>query len=249
MEHKIAVIVTAAGSSTRMGGGIKKEYLPLKNGTVLSESVKPFLHSSGCSILVVTHPAGGLEESQNAIKKDLILASDIKNLTEKNCLKLIFQEGGSSRQESVFNGIEAVMTAVEESGENPDDWIVLIHDGARPFVSSKVILNTVEGVRNFQAAVPGVKPVDTQKLLDENGFVVQHLNRSLMTAVQTPQGFILGKLFEAHKKASKDSKSYTDDTEIWGNYVGPVKVVEGDVENIKVTYAKDYKMVEIKENS
>ena len=80
-----------------------------------------------------------------------------------------------------------------------------------------------------------------EKQIDENGFIVQHLQRSMLTAVQTPQGFKFSELLECHKKAIQDNKEYTDDTEIWGKYQGNVKVVPGDVGNIKITYPEDLK--------
>ena len=221
----IAVIITAAGSSTRMGGGIKKEYLPLENGTVLSNCAKTFLKVCSKSFnivdFIITCPAGGQEACKNAL-------SDIDLSSYQHCFQIV--EGGNSRQSSVFNALKAVKN-------NPD--IVAIHDGARPFVSEKLIFNAIQAALENGASVPGLTPVDTQKEIDKDGFIVRHLQRSSLTAVQTPQCFEYAKLLQAHEQASSDGKEYTDDTEIWGTYCGKVKVVEGEPENIKITYAKD----------
>ncbi len=231
---KLAVIITAAGSSTRIGSGIKKEYLPYKNGTVLSACASVFLTSEypgmNLSVLVVTCPQGGTQAAERALQTDFALQHQ---LAERK-VPLIITEGGSSRQESVFKGLKAVQSAC------PDADYVLIHDGARPFVTQKLASEVASAAATFGASVPGLTPVDTQKEVDEKGFVVRHLVRSSLAAVQTPQGFKFPELFSAHEKAAQDtSREFTDDTEIWGQYCGAVKVVSGDVNNIKITYPSD----------
>lgn len=229
---KIAIIITAAGSSTRIGGGIKKEFLPYKNGTVLSASAKSFFKACKNHIItdfIITTQKNGIDESKNAIFCD----SELCSLLEQNKnLSIKFVEGGSSRQESVFKGLLQVQNS-------DDDLIVLIHDGARPFVTEQTILDVICAAQEFGASVPGVTPSDTQKEIDSNGFITRHLERNSLSAVQTPQGFVFNPLLQAHKKAIQDNKEYTDDTEIWGKYCGNVKVVPGDINNIKITYNKD----------
>lgn len=231
---KVGVVICAAGSSTRFGGETKKEYLPLETGTVLSTCAKRFLESLEISALVITVPHNGTEAAKAALFNDTSIT-----IPENT----FFTEGGSTRQASVFNAIKTLMDL-----KNPPEY-VLIHDGARPFVTARIISDTMCATAQFGAAVPGVTPVDTQKLMDEKGFITEHLQRSMMTAVQTPQGFKLKELFEAHKKAQADGKEYTDDTEIWGKYVGPVKAVQSDVCNKKITFATDYKKQESKMNT
>lgn len=224
-NSNIAIIITAAGSSTRMGGSTKKEYLPFKNGTVLSGCAKTFLNALKdykITDFIVTYPADDIENCKKAL-------SDI------NINQITFVKGAGTRQKSVYNGLKAIKN-------NPD--IVLIHDGARPFISKKVILDSVNAAYEYGASVPGVTPTDTQKEIDENGFITRHLQRSHLTAVQTPQCFKFEELLQAHEKAIADSKEYTDDTEIWGVYCGAVKVVEGDVNNIKITYPADLQKLE-----
>ena len=225
-HSKIAIIITAAGSSTRMGGSIKKEYLPYKNGTVLSVCAETFLNAFTQSNpdtpqyeitdFIVTCPKGGVEDCFAALARTAPAVTIV--------------EGADTRQHSVFQGLLAV------KGQ-PD--IVLIHDGARPFVSYRLIQESAAAALEFGASVPGIQPTDTQKEIDENGFITRHLVRSRLAAVQTPQCFEFSKLLEAHKKALSDGKEYTDDTEIWGTYCGPVKVIEGEVKNIKITWPGD----------
>lgn len=225
IHSKIAIIITAAGSSKRIGGGIKKEYLPYKNGTVLSVCAETFLNACAdfqITDFIVTCPVGGMEQCREVLSN--------VDCHSSSTLEITVVEGSDTRQKSVYNGLLAVKG-------NPD--IVLIHDGARPFVTKEVILDAVEAAQEFGASVPGITPTDTQKEIDSDGFIVRHLVRSSLTAVQTPQCFDFKRLVEAHKKALSDGREYTDDTEIWGAYCGPVRVTKGDVNNIKITYPVD----------
>lgn len=225
-DSKNALILLCAGSSSRMGGK-KKEYLPLGNGTVLSECVKKFLETNSISVVVVVTPKNGKENAKNALFADSFVKERL------NKVQLLFTEGGATRQQSVFNGLRLL------SAENPST--VLIHDGARPFVCDETIAQTLLEAQRFGAAVPGITPVDTQKTIDKDGFIQRHLQRSSMVAVQTPQGFNFKKLLKAHENAENDGNEYTDDTEIWANYVGKVKVTKGTPENRKITFPEDYK--------
>ena len=235
---KLAIIITAAGSSTRIGGGVKKEYLPYKNGTVLSVCAETFLNALSSTKqggqpeyeitdFIVTCPVGGIEKCREALDCH---ASSTLAMTGAGEVPVTFVEGSETRQKSVYNGLLAV------KGQ-PD--IVLIHDGARPFVSHEVILEALEVAAEFGASVPGVTPTDTQKEIDAEGFIVRHLKRSSLAAVQTPQCFQFAKLLEAHGRAAADGREYTDDTEIWGAYCGRVRVTRGDISNIKITYPSD----------
>lgn len=232
---KIGIIITAAGSSTRIGSGIKKEYLPYNNGTVLSSCAKVFLKaclkSYEISDFIITCPIGGKSDCEKALTCD----SELQPLLHRIVRKFPnIVEGSVSRQKSVYNGLLAVKN---------DPEIILIHDGARPFVTEKIILDTIDAAKEYGAAVPGITPTDTQKEIDEDGFILRHLQRSKLTAVQTPQGFRFTDLFEAHTTASEEPVEYTDDTEIWGKYYGKVKIIEGDSSNIKITYPEDlYKL-------
>ena len=223
-KTKIAIIITAAGSSTRIGSGIKKEYLPFQNGTVLSACVQTFINSCKNRFIItdfiITCPPNGKSECQNALKSSS--QQEIENF------QII--EGDKTRQKSVYNAMCAVKNQPQ---------IVLIHDGARPFVSEKIIIEGILAAKNFGASVPGLTPTDTQKQIDKDGFIINHLERASLVAVQTPQCFDFQKLLDAHKKAHLEEKEYTDDTEIWGKYCGKVKVIPGESQNIKITYPKD----------
>ena len=116
----------------------------------------------------------------------------------------------------------------------------MIHDGARPFVSSTLVRKTLKAAQKFGAAVPALEPVETQKEIDSKKKIVRHLQRKNLAAVQTPQGFNYEKILQFHERAKKDSLDCTDDTEIWDNYAEQkTRVIPGESKNIKITYPKD----------
>ena len=132
-QTKIAIIITAAGSSTRMGGNVKKEYLPLGDGTVLSACVKAFENASKnqekpfeISHMIVTVPMNGTTEASEAVSAFFNFDDDMKEKVE-------YVQGGYTRQKSILNALEYI----KKKPVQPD--YVLIHDGARPFVSERVI--------------------------------------------------------------------------------------------------------------
>ncbi len=233
-------ILLAAGSSTRMGTGQKKEYLPLDGGTVLSKSLLSFLsfcESHPFSRVFITVPEGQEEEAERAAFADPKVAA-----FRERC-NLHFIRGGKSRQESVYLALK------EARAYSNERTVVLIHDAARPFVSEKIIRETAEAALKFGAAVPAIPAVDTLKEVEETEdgtFIQKHLLRSSLRAVQTPQAFNLRVLLSCHKKAAENTKlrAFTDDSEIWDAFpelTGGRKVflTEGSPENRKITYKND----------
>ena len=231
--NSTAVIITAAGSSTRMGGR-KKELIETEEGkTVLSASVNAFLvlveHKIQIPRIIIPVPHESIDDN--------IFFNAMRAVPPVLFNKIKLVKGGRTRQESVFNALKAL--------ETDKPRFVLIHDGARPFVSADIILSLIEELNHNDAAAPGIVPVDTIKLLDSESFVKEHLLRKQLTCIQTPQGFVYEKILDAHKKAAIDNKEYTDDTEIFANYYGKVKVIPGDEKNIKITYPEDLEKLNV----
>ncbi|QTQ13434.1 2-C-methyl-D-erythritol 2,4-cyclodiphosphate synthase [Treponema parvum] len=226
-EIQAELVILAAGNSSRMGG-IKKEFLPMKGGTVLSQAARAFLEAYDFERIVISFPPGNYDGAKEAFFSDPVINSLLKTT------KLFFVEGGATRQASVLNSLEQL----EKENAAPDS-IVLIHDGARPFVSKKLILDTIAAAKKIGAAVPAIRPVDTQKEVGKDKLIKRHLVREDLAAVQTPQAFLFAPLLKAHRNALKDGCVYTDDTEIWGKYAGDVITVEGDPLNKKITYPSD----------
>jgi len=228
------LVLAAAGSSTRMGTGSKKEYLSLNGGTVLSEAARIFLQAAHFSAVVITVPKDGESDAKRALFADETLQTLLAGT------KLTFVLGGATRQESVYNAL----LELQKGNTNARNAAVLIHDAARPFVTQKIICDVIAAAVKFGAAVPAIPAVDTQKQMAADGTIKQHLQRSELCAVQTPQGFALEPLIRCHEAAARSNKQYTDDTEIWDSFpeytsARKVHVVEGNVCNKKITYASD----------
>ena len=235
-----AVAIVAAGSSSRMGELGKKEYLPLNGGSVLSETALVFLQTKLFSTVLVVHPKNGLAAAKKAFYKNPLVAELSKDLN------VIFTPGGDTRQESVFNALKALdkksPVSPKSSQAKKPPRLVLIHDGARPFISQSLVKKTLTAALKYGAAVPALQPVETQKEMDSSSKIARHLKRSSLAAVQTPQGFLFPEILECHKKAKKEGKTdFTDDTEIWDNYSDKkTRVIPGEPGNIKITYPKDF---------
>lgn len=250
--NNVAVIVTAAGSSTRLNLGVKKEFLPLKDGTVLSESVGAFVDLENIKILVVTYSSGALEETKKAVYSNIKLNKKFNDLISSKKLILTFCEGSDTRQKSVYNGLKKVEQIIssEESKkilnfeQNIEDWIVLIHDGARPFIPHNLIEETISAVKEYGSAVLGIKPVDSVVKISEDNFIEKSVDRSSLCFVQTPQGFMFSKLLSAYEKSLKDGNIYTDDTSVYHKYVenSKTKIVSGSEKNKKITYKSDLEL-------
>jgi 2-C-methyl-D-erythritol 4-phosphate cytidylyltransferase len=214
-----SAIITAAGSSKRMKGKGKKEFRVIKGRTVLERAVLPFVISEEFEHICVTYPEGKKEEME-------------KSLHRIN-FPISYVQGGSTRQASVFNALKTLK-------ETKSD-LVLIHDGARPHISEDLIERVLKGTIDRGNSTPVTPSTSAMKLITPLGDIEQHLIRNKTVSAQTPQGFSFPELLEAHEKADADMNEYIDDSEIWSVYIGPSHTVEGDPENIKITYQGDLK--------
>jgi 2-C-methyl-D-erythritol 4-phosphate cytidylyltransferase len=235
----IAVVICAAGASSRMRSGIspviKKEYQKLNNGnTALGTAVGAFAEIPLVRIIVISIPENDEKAARNALPKKLLN-------TQKP--KIIFVTGGGTRQSSVFNAISVLAEF------NPD--YVLIHDGARPWISSSLIKNIITAVKKYDAVIPALPLTDTPKELESAletqtdtespaVFIKNHLKRQNTSIAQTPQGFKFKEILFAHQKAKEiTDEEFTDDAEIWGRFCGKVAVIRGEAENKKITFPED----------
>ena len=213
-KMKTAVIITAAGASRRMGGSIPKQYMYLDGLTVLARSVKAFCDFQDDFFICVTVPAGDVEFVRGMLKKSGLEADAIV-------------EGGSTRQISVYNALKALPEDTQQ---------VLIHDGARPFVSGELIAGVLQALETAKAVVPGVTPKNTIRTAETT------LDRSSLYEVQTPQGFDFRLLLKANEQALKDGFSGTDDAGLVERLGVPVIISQGDYANIKITTPEDLPM-------
>ena len=231
-EHSIAAVICAAGSSLRMGG-IKKEYRPLNNSTVLGTAVSAFAAIPLVKTIVIAIPVNGETAARNSLPTWVLAAERPQ---------VFFVTGGETRRASVHNALSFLKS------HNPR--YVLIHDGARPWVSSSLIKRIIDAVNKHNAVIPVVRFADTPKECDGSFwelqpgavFIKNHLKRANTGAAQTPQGFAFPEILYAHEKAAEIEQAgveFTDDAEVWGKFCGPVAVIPGEEENRKITFPDD----------
>lgn len=216
--NRVCAIVVAAGKGSRMGSGVKKQFLELKDKPILYYSLKAFEDNEFVDrIILVT----SIEEV------DYCNTEIVQRYHFKKVVDVV--SGGAERQQSVYNGLLAA------KGFN----IVLIHDGARPFVQDFIIKNGIDYALRHGAAACGVAPKDTIKVKDEDSFSVSTLNRNTLFSVQTPQCFSYDLIFDCHNKVIQDNIKVTDDTSIVEYYGHKVFLYEGSYNNIKITTPED----------
>jgi 2-C-methyl-D-erythritol 4-phosphate cytidylyltransferase len=212
-----ALVVVAAGSSQRLKSSVPKPYLTLHKGrTVLEISLEAFRRVPGLRYSVVVTRKDYLDQAFSILKRMGMAGRSV--------------EGGAEREDSVALGLEAVPPGIP---------LVLIHDAARPFVSSEIIEGVFQGAAKWGAVVPGVPVTDTIKLTRPDGKVVSTLPRQLLSAVQTPQGFKTEVLRKAFKKLGRRRSKMTDDGAVAQEAGFTVHVVPGEPGNFKITTPHD----------
>ncbi len=221
------VIITAAGTSSRFRSSDdslnKKEFMMLDDRTVLYHAAQPFFSLPGLRVVVVTYGDGMREETESALD----------NLFFASLVPVLLVQGGQSRQESVLRALEAL----QEHGDAIE--YVMIHDGARPWISERCIISTLAIATVFGGAAPAVPIHDAVKRVDDKGRLIDHLDRTGMVGIQTPQAFRFQAILAAHRQVASSGKVYRDDTEIFTDYGGIVGTSEGEVKNRKITLMQD----------
>ncbi|AEG58566.1 2-C-methyl-D-erythritol 4-phosphate cytidylyltransferase [Desulforamulus ruminis] len=220
----IMAVIPAAGIGSRMGSGIKKQYLMLGNMPILARTIRAMEDNPEIQGIVLVVGPG-----EEAYCRDYILAGKAFSKV------MAVVPGGDHRQSSVYNGLSFL------PGETQ---LVLIHDGARPLVQPGEISRVIEAAREVGAAALAVPLKDTVKVVDCRGWVQSTPPRESLWAVQTPQVFRYGIIMEAHRKAREAGLLATDDCALVEFLGGPVKLVAGSYENIKITTPEDLVLAE-----
>lgn len=213
----ITAVITAAGKGSRMGLAKNKLLAVAGTKTILEHTVDKFLNFDGVTDIIITAALNDLEIIQNLFKN-----------TNK---PLSIVEGGNTRTQSVLNALKAVNSACD---------IVLIHDGARPFVSDNIIKCCIDDALRYGSAITAVPVTDTIKKADSNFKITSSVDREDLYAVQTPQGFIYKDILAAYLKIDP-SQSFTDDSSVYEEYIGQPYICMGETTNIKITYCEDLK--------
>ena len=205
---KISAIITSGGNSTRFGSNKLLE--KLGEYSVIETTISKFIDLADEIII----PAQ--DEVKNHILKSKFY-----------CDKIKFAPSGSTRQKSVYNGILAC--------NNPE--IVLIHDGARPFINKEIIKKTIDMTYKNKAVVVGNFAINTIKVV-ENGRIVKTLDRKNIFEAQTPQAFDYELIKNIHEKY-KDKEGFTDDSSMAEAHGIDIYILNNDTNNKKITVRAD----------
>lgn len=217
---RCGAVIVAAGSASRMGG-IDKVMASLGGTPMVARTAAAFQNCDAIAeIVIVTRP--------DLIRPISALCAGMDKVRA-------VVAGGSSRQESVWLGLNAL---------SEDIQLAAIHDGARPLISNLVIDRTVRAANSYGAAAPAVPVKDTIKVV-KGGLVEKTPERATLQAVQTPQVFDFDLLRGALKQAEEEKAAVTDDCSAVERLGMKVKIVEGDERNLKVTTPMDLKIAEM----
>ena len=216
----VCAIVPAGGSGTRMGGTVPKQFQSLNGKPILYHTIKTLQNCETISEIILVVP----EKEYETANTDWLGKLEIVK-------KVVV--GGEKRQDSVYNGFCEV---------SQDSEIVLVHDGVRPFLSQKMIADSIDAAREYGAAITAIPVHDTIKRVDTSGLVSQTIDREGLWRVQTPQAFRYSLLLDAFNKAKTENFYGTDEGALIEHLGEPVKIVEGLEQNIKITRPEDLEL-------
>lgn len=220
-----SAVIVAAGRGTRMGMDINKQYMDICGKPMLARTLQVFEDCDSIDeIILVVNSRDIFYCKQNIIEK--FNFSKVKSLVS----------GGETRQNSVYNGLCDVSTGCD---------VVVIHDGARPFILPEEIVACIDAAYEYGASTIATPVKDTIKLTDGEGFIRETLDRNALWAVQTPQTFLYSLIMAAHRKAIEDDFTGTDDAMLVERMGIKIKLVRGSYNNIKITTKEDIKLAEI----
>ena len=211
---RYAAIIPAAGRGSRSGRREPKQFAEVAGTTVLAAAVDPFLGDPRCERIVIALDKG---EQAGVFSR---LPTDSR---------LRYVSGGKERQDSIAN-------ALADCG--PVEYI-LVHDAARPCLDRALLDRVISTLESAEAVIPAIPVADTIKEVGDD-VVIRTLDRSALRAVQTPQGFSRTLLEQAYRKAAETGSRGTDDASLVEAVGGRVVIVNGDRDNIKVTWKRDF---------
>lgn len=230
-KKKCYAIVLSAGTGSRMGSSVPKQYLPLLDRPVIYYSLKAFEDSPYIDEILLVAGADDL----SYVKEEIVDKYGFAKVTA-------ILAGGKERYFSVANALKNL--------EGKDGY-VMIHDGARPMLTEEIIGRLYEGVCTYEAVCAAVPVKDTIKIVDEEGFAVRTPDRKTVYAVQTPQVFSLPLITGAYGELLQNPGTYrnvtvTDDAMVVECVYGKrVKMLQGSYENIKITTPEDMEVAKV----
>lgn len=220
----ISAIILAGGKGKRMGSAISKQFIDIKGKPIIYYTLKKFSENKKIDNIIVVLP----EDEVKYFKENILKKYELR------INKIVI--GGKERQDSVYNALKSL--------KNSSTDIVLLHDGARPFISERIINEGIKFAEIYGAAAPGVMPKDTIKVKNEKNFSVDTPNRANLVSIQTPQVFKFDEILECHEKIRYNGEKVTDDTMVVEKYGYSVYLYDGEYTNIKVTTPEDLILAE-----
>lgn len=218
-----AAIIVAGGKGKRMKSSIPKQFIPICGKPILYHTIKNIAVPEFVEEIILVLP----EEYMGSSILNSCIPEDLP-------VPIRFQKGGAERQDSVFNGLQALSEGV---------MTVLVHDGVRPFVRKMFLKACLDKLEDSDGVIPVIRMKDTLKKI-KDGFIENTLNREEIAGAQTPQVFKKDALIRAYQYAFENGLYGTDDASLVEVAGGKVRVVEGDEINIKITTPFDVAFAE-----
>jgi 2-C-methyl-D-erythritol 4-phosphate cytidylyltransferase len=218
----VAAVVVAGGAGLRMGAatrGVRKQYATLEGEPVLAWSVRALVEHPRVGRVVAVLPPEDLEQPP-----EWLVATGAALVA-----------GGARRSDSVRLGLGALPAGT---------GLVLVHDGARPFVSADLI-DRVIAAAAAGPVIPGTRATDTLKEVDAQGYISRTIDRAWVWHAQTPQAFPFALLLDAHRRAAEGGWDVTDDASLCERSGERVRMVDGDPDNIKITVPRDLELARV----
>lgn len=219
---KVGVVIPAGGKGLRFGEGLPKQFLLVNGVPILQRTISIFESIQLIGEIVVVVPKKYVAQTRRMVSALHKVSAVVA--------------GGSTRQESVWNGLNAFT-------EPPD--VVLVHDAVRPFISPRLVKTVARFAHRYGAAVVGTRTRDTIKTEGRKGFYTETLRRERLWSVQTPQGFAYELLRRAHASARKARYTGTDESSLVERLGIPVRIVPGEERNFKITTRQDFELAKL----
>jgi 2-C-methyl-D-erythritol 4-phosphate cytidylyltransferase len=218
LPRPIFVVIVAGGQGTRMGMALPKQFLEIEGKPILYYTLAAFAKAIPQAEIILVLPEAEISKLQ-------IVLQHFEHRIELNVVS-----GGATRYESVKNGLKGL----------PEDAIILVHDGVRPFISETLIQNCIETAIAVGTAIPAINVVDSVRVLSASGS--SPINRDMLRIIQTPQTFQGSILLPAF--AQDYQSTFTDEATVVENMGHKITLIEGDKNNIKITTPEDLQLAE-----
>ena len=225
MNSKICTLIPAAGEGNRLKSVVKKPYLALAQKPILTHTIQRFEQNTAVDEIFVL-----VNEADFEMCRVTVLAPYAFQKVQP------LVAGGATRQQSVHNGVRALPA---------DTDFVIVHDGVRPFVTDETIFACLDAAAEWGAAVAAVPVKETIKIANAEDFIVETPPRERLWTVQTPQVFRKSLLEEAHQIAEEKQLTATDDAALVEHLGHPVKLVNGNYANVKITTPEDLRIANV----